>query len=77
VRINNFTLGEDKSWVAKEAMVLNFSASGTNRSEKPAYVTVEAVGFDSSGALLFAVTAQPMMNTISPVRRRRFTAIFI
>ncbi len=66
VRINNFILAEDKSWVAKEVMVLNFSASGTNRGEGPAYVTLEAVGFDPSGALLFAITAQPMMSIISP-----------
>ncbi len=64
-RLNNLTLGEDKSWMAKSAIVLNLSASGSNRSDKNVYLSMEAVGFDNSGSLTFAVNAAPMMSMIA------------
>jgi len=65
VRINNLTLSEDKSFMAKSALVLNFTASGANRSDTSARVSIEAVGFDEKQSLSFAVTAQPLFG-ISP-----------
>lgn len=65
-RLNNVTLSEDKSWLAKNVIVLNVSASGSNRSEKNAYISVEVVGFDTTNSLVFAVDAEPMMSIIGP-----------
>jgi len=65
VRINNFTISEDKSWVAKNVVVLNFSASGSNRTEKSVNLSVEAVGYDPANAITFVVTAHPLFSTIS------------
>jgi hypothetical protein len=64
VRINNFTISESKSWSAKNTLVLNLSASGSNRTKKNVYLSVEAVGFDSVNSITFAVTARPSFNTI-------------
>jgi hypothetical protein len=64
VRINNFTLSEDKSWSAKDLMVLNLSASGSNRTDKPIHLSIEAVGYDWNNGVLFAVTAQPLFSMI-------------
>lgn len=65
VVVEHFTLSEEKSFMTKGAFVLNLTASGTNRSNTPARVSVEAVGFDDKQSLSFAVTAQPLFS-ISP-----------
>jgi hypothetical protein len=65
VRVNNFTISEEKSWVAKNSLVLNLSASGSNRTEKNIYLTMEAVGYDKTDSVIFAVTAHPSFSTIT------------
>ena len=65
VVVDHFTLSEEKSFMTKSAFVLSFTASGANRSNTPARVSVEAAGFDDKQSLGFAVTAQPLFS-ISP-----------
>jgi hypothetical protein len=65
VRINDFTIAEENALFAKSAVVLNLSASGANRSEKSIHLSVEAVGYDETDSLTFAVTAQPSFGSVS------------
>jgi hypothetical protein len=52
IRINDFKISEAHSIWANNALVLNLSASGSNRSEKPIHLSVEAVGYDSGTTLV-------------------------
>jgi hypothetical protein len=66
LRVNNFMLSEEKPWFSPNAKVIKLSASASNRSEKPARLTVEVVGFNSQNAIAFAVTAQPLLGLVNP-----------
>lgn len=55
VKINNFVFSEDKDFMSGKN-TLKFSGSATNRGSKNAYVSIQLVGFDSGGNILFALS---------------------
>jgi len=65
VRINNFSLAETKSWMAKGLVniVVTFSAKNKNGVNK--HFSAMFIGLDKDNNVIWALNAEPIMATIS------------
>jgi hypothetical protein len=65
VRLNNFSLGEGKSYSSKSLSNLDVSFSVRNKNGESRHFVLMATGLDSRGKHLWSFNAEPMFSTIS------------
>ena len=65
VNVNNFSIKEDSSWLARDLPVLRVSCSARNRNGTSKHFSIMLVGFDGSGNILWSIAIEPMLGTIS------------
>lgn len=62
--VNNVSISEKSSFMAKDLVNLSFSLSARNSTDKPIKLSIMAAGF-SSNEPVWALSAEPMMSMLS------------
>lgn len=65
VRLNNFSIGESKSYSSTSLSKLDLSFSARNKNTDSRHFVFMATGLDSKGRHLWSVSAEPLFSTIS------------
>jgi hypothetical protein len=65
VNVNNFSINEDTSWLARDLRVIRVSCSARNRNAASKNFAIMLAGFDGSGNVLWTMAIEPLMGMIS------------
>ncbi len=68
LKLNNFILAEEDSWLSENLNNLKFSCSARNRDKQSKHFSIMIVGFNSENEILWAMNAEPSMSTLTPNR---------
>ena len=74
VKINNFTLSEKKSWSSESMVNLGISFSAKNKNADSRHFSLMLVGLDKDNAVIWALSAEPMMATIEGAETESISA---